>query len=151
MFVKKLVPAAMAVALLAGCVNTTQEATKSAESVGGTISSKYGNASGKVASSGTGPLLGAFIGGAAIEPSDAAAAETAAKRAYAAPVGDQVGWNNPATGHHGSLITTREGYNNAGQYCREFRQTVTTKNKTELAYGTACKQGDGTWKIVANS
>ena len=151
MFVKKLVPAAMAVALLAGCVNTTQEATKGAETVGGTISSKYGNASGKVASSGTGPLLGAFIGGAAIEPSDAAAAETAAKRAYAAPVGEQVGWTNPATGHQGSQTTTREGYNNAGQYCREFRQTVTTKNKTELAYGTACKQGDGTWKIVANS
>ena len=151
MFVKKLVPAAMAVALLAGCVNTTQEATKGAETVGGTISSKYGNASGKVASSGTGPLLGAFIGGAAIEPSHAAAAEPAATRAYAAPGGEQVGWTNPATGHQGALTTTREGYNNAGQYCREFRQTVTTKNKTELAYGTACKQGDGTWKIVANS
>ncbi|MDQ2103378.1 RT0821/Lpp0805 family surface protein [Azospirillum isscasi] len=151
MFVKKLVPAAMAVALLAGCVSTPQEASKKAETVGGTISSKYGNASGKVASSGTGPLLGAFIGGAAIDPSDAAAAETAAKRAYAAPVGDQVGWTNPTTGHYGSLVTTRDGYNNAGQYCREFQQSVTTKSRTELAYGTACKQGDGTWKIVANS
>lgn len=151
MFVKKLVPAAMAVALLAGCASTSQEATKNAETVGGRISSTYGSASGKVASSGTGPLLGAFIGGAAIEPSDAAAAETAAKRAYSAPIGDPVGWTNPVTGHYGSLTTTREGYNNAGQYCREFKQSVTTKSKTELAYGTACKQGDGTWKIVVNS
>ena len=151
MFVKKLVPAAMAIALLAGCVSTSQEATKNAETVGGRIPSTYGNASGKVASSGTGPLLGAFIGGAAIQPSDAAAAEAAAKRAYAAPIGDKVGWTNPATGHYGSLTTTREGYNNAGQYCREFHQTVTTRSQTELAYGTACKQADGTWKIVANS
>ncbi|WP_188259440.1 RT0821/Lpp0805 family surface protein [Azospirillum tabaci] len=151
MFVKKLVPAAMAIALLAGCVSTSQEATKNAETVGGRISSTYGNASGKVASSGTGPLLGAFIGGAAVQPSGAAPPATPGQRAHPAPVRDKVGWTNPATGHHGSLTTTREGYNNAGQYCREFHQTVTTKSQTELAYGTACKQADGTWKIVANS
>ncbi len=35
-----------------------------------------------------------------------------------------------------------------GQYCREFQQTVTIGGKTEEAYGTACRQPDGSWKIV---
>lgn len=152
MFVKKLVPAAAAVALLAGCANAPKETAKEEGVYGGVISSQYGNASGKVASSGAGTLLGAFIGkGVTISPGDTAAAETAAKRAYSAPVGEKIGWTNPQTGAAGTVTTTRDGYNNAGQYCREYQQTVTTGSKTELGYGTACKQSDGAWKIVANS
>jgi surface antigen len=36
-----------------------------------------------------------------------------------------------------------------GAYCREFQQTVTIGGKTESAYGTACRQPDGTWKVVS--
>lgn len=152
MFVKKLVPATVCVALLAGCSNTVKETAKEQGVVGGVISSQYGNASGKVASSGAGTLLGAFIGkGVTINQSDVAAAETAARRAYSSPVGERIGWTNPQTGASGTLTTTRDGYNSAGQYCREYQQTVTVGGKTELGYGTACKQSDGAWKIVANS
>jgi surface antigen len=38
--------------------------------------------------------------------------------------------------------------NNNGQYCREYRQTVKVGGKTQEGYGTACRQPDGTWKIV---
>ncbi|MCW2236571.1 RT0821/Lpp0805 family surface protein [Azospirillum canadense] len=152
MFVKKLVPAALAVALLAGCAETPKQAAKEEGIYGGVISSQYGSSSSKVASSGVGTLVGAFIGkGVTITEGDAAAAETAAKRAYSAPIGEKIGWTNPQTGHSGTLTTTRDGYNNAGQYCREYQQTVTTGSKTELGYGTACKQSDGAWKIIANS
>jgi hypothetical protein len=33
-----------------------------------------------------------------------------------------------------------------GQQCREYQRTVTIDGKTETAYGTACRQPDGTWK-----
>lgn len=152
MFVKKLVPAALAIALLAGCAETSKQSAKEEGLYGGVISSQYGKASGKVAGSGVGTLVGAFIGkGVTISESDAAAVEAAAKRAYSAPIGERIGWTNPQTGHSGTLTTTRDGYNNAGQYCREYQQTITTGGKTELGYGTACKQSDGAWKIVANS
>ena len=36
-----------------------------------------------------------------------------------------------------------------GTYCREFQQTVTVGGRTEEAYGTACRQPDGSWKIVS--
>ena len=35
-----------------------------------------------------------------------------------------------------------------GEQCREFQQTITIGGKTEKAYGTACRQPDGTWKEV---
>ena len=35
-----------------------------------------------------------------------------------------------------------------GTYCREYQQTVTIDGKQERSYGTACRQPDGTWKIV---
>ncbi len=35
-----------------------------------------------------------------------------------------------------------------GNECREFQQTITIAGQTHKAYGTACRQADGTWKIV---
>jgi len=32
--------------------------------------------------------------------------------------------------------------------CREYQQTITVGGRTERAYGTACKQADGSWKII---
>ena len=36
----------------------------------------------------------------------------------------------------------------AGGPCREFQESVIIDGKTQRAYGTACRQPDGTWKIV---
>lgn len=36
-----------------------------------------------------------------------------------------------------------------GQYCREYQQTVTVGGRTERAHGIACRQPDGSWKIVS--
>ncbi|MBL4603250.1 MAG: glycine zipper 2TM domain-containing protein [Emcibacteraceae bacterium] len=57
-------------------------------------------------------------------------------------------WHNPDSGNSGT-ITPQPSYNNtAGQYCREYQQTVTIAGEPETAYGTACRQPDGSWKIV---
>jgi len=34
------------------------------------------------------------------------------------------------------------------EYCREYTRTVSIGNRQEVAYGTACYQPDGSWKIV---
>ncbi len=34
------------------------------------------------------------------------------------------------------------------EYCREYTRTVSISNRQEVAYGTACYQPDGSWKIV---
>ena len=153
---KTFIPAVAAAALLAGCQLGTKETagTVGGGVVGGVIGSQFGGGSGRLVTTGVGTLLGAFIGkeiGTSLDKADQQHAETAAKRAYAGPVGERVFWNNPQSGNSGTITPTRDGYTTAGTYCREYQQTVTVGGQTELAYGTACKQADGTWKIVSNS
>jgi surface antigen len=35
-----------------------------------------------------------------------------------------------------------------GALCREYQSTVVVGGKQEQAYGTACRQADGSWKVV---
>ena len=35
-----------------------------------------------------------------------------------------------------------------GSQCREFQQTVMVDGRSEQIYGTACRQPDGTWKVI---
>jgi surface antigen len=155
MKVHKLIPAVTAVALLAGCASSggTKETvgTVGGAVVGGVIGSQFGGGTGRLVATGVGTLLGAFIGkeiGASLDKADQAHAENAARRAYAAPIGDPVSWSNPQSGNSGVITTTRDGWSSSGNYCREFKQQITIGGRSEAAFGTACKQSDGSWKIV---
>ena len=63
--------------------------------------------------------------------------------------GESKGWYNPDSGNSGSFVAKPAYQNTDGRYCREFTQTVTISGKREEAYGTACRQADGTWKIIS--
>lgn len=39
----------------------------------------------------------------------------------------------------------------AGGQCREFQESIVIDGKPQRAYGTACRQPDGTWKRVSSS
>lgn len=43
--------------------------------------------------------------------------------------------------------TTHYGHDN---HCREFSETIHVGKKKEKIYGTACKQTDGSWRIMDN-
>ena len=47
------------------------------------------------------------------------------------------------------MTPIRDGTDNqTGNYCREFQNEVIINGRAEQAYGTACRQSDGTWRIV---
>jgi surface antigen len=64
--------------------------------------------------------------------------------------GETSTWENPDTGHRGAITPTDTYRDDAGRPCREFQQTVYIGGEPEKAYGTACRQPDGSWKIVDN-
>lgn len=72
--------------------------------------------------------------------------EQAQVKATTAPVGESISWHTESA--NGEVVTTKEGTNQSGQTCREFQQTITIGGETENAFGTACLQADGSWKIV---
>ena len=99
-----------------------------------------------------GTLLGAILGsevGRSLDKADQAhASRTTQSSLESAPTGKPSRWVNPDSGHSGSVTPTRTFKSSSGEDCREFEQTVTIDGRTEVAYGTACRQPDGTWKIV---
>ncbi|WP_019644420.1 RT0821/Lpp0805 family surface protein [Novispirillum itersonii] len=118
---------------------------------GAVVGAQFGGGTGKLAATAAGALLGAWLGsevGKSLDNADRAALHQAQTSAYSAPVGQPITWNNPQSGHSGYVTPTRDGTASDGSYCREFQNTVTIDGKTEHAYGTACRQSDGTWKIV---
>jgi hypothetical protein len=75
------------------------------------------------------------------------ALEDAQIRATRTPIGVPVQWNDGNA--YGSVTPLRDGNDQSGRYCREFQQMVKINGKQSKAYGTACRQPDGTWQIVA--
>ncbi|MGD2136971.1 MAG: hypothetical protein PVJ66_09955 [Gammaproteobacteria bacterium] len=73
--------------------------------------------------------------------------EAAQIAATTAPIGERIIWSEG--GASGAVIATREGTAAGGRYCREFLQEVTVAGRAEQAYGTACRQPDGSWEVVA--
>lgn len=99
-----------------------------------------------------GTLAGAAIGSSIGKSLDDADRLTMARNRQFAletyPSGRTSTWYNPDTGNSGSTRPQPAYQDKAGAYCREYQQTVTVGGKTEDAYGKACRQPDGTWKIV---
>jgi len=121
--------------------------------LGGLLGAQFGGKRGddRLVTTGIGVFIGTLIGseiGRSMDEVDRMKANEAINRAHTAPVGERITWNNPQTNHAGSVTPTRDGYSQSGSYCREFYQTVSIGGKTEDAYGVACRQPDGAWRIV---
>lgn len=119
--------------------------------VGGLAGSQFGNGKGQVAMAVAGGLLGAMAGqsiGKSLDKADMMYLNQAETRAYTAPIGQTISWNNPQSGNSGTVTPVRDGYASGGQYCREYNQTIYVGGQKETATGTACRQSDGTWKIA---
>ncbi len=67
------------------------------------------------------------------------------------PANEVAQWVNPDTGHSGSVVPLQTYTNEAGQPCREFVTTIVIGGREEQGFGTACRQADGSWQIVADS
>ncbi len=119
--------------------------------LGGLAGSQIGGGKGQLAATAAGALLGLFVGseaGKSLDRADQQYAMQAQQQAYAAPVGQRITWNNPESGHSGTITPVRDGRDQAGAYCREYQTTVVVGGQQQQAYGTACRQPDGSWKVV---
>ena len=118
---------------------------------GGLLGSKFGKGKGRFISTGIGVLAGSLLGaevGKSLDNADKAAMRYNSQKALENIKSGQTSeWSNPDSGNNGS-ITPKKTYQTAsGQYCREYQQTVTVGGKTAEAYGTACRQPDGSWML----
>lgn len=127
--------------------------------VGGIIGHQFGKGSGNTAATIGGVILGGIAGNAIARDGcrdkrhDAYYYNNAYYDAFNDPdEDDQYEWNNPYTNNHGYVTTGdtyEDGYQNNEGPCREFTQKVYIDGRPETATGVACRQDDGTWRIVS--
>jgi surface antigen len=139
---------------LAACSDTGQKEGIGAVlgGIGGAVAgSQFGGGRGQLVGVAIGTLAGAFLGrevGKSLDRADQAHMQRAETAAQTAPVGQRISWSNPDSGNSGTVTPTREGRDQSGNQCREYQTTVTVGGKQEQAYGTACRQQDGSWKVI---
>jgi len=161
---RRLVTASVLVAALGACtqtggtqpgqfgVNNTTGGTLLGAGLGGLLGNQFGHGAGKGVMTAAGVVAGGLIGhsiGAQLDQADKRAMARTTQTALETGQPNQpLPWRNQDSGHRGA-ITPGQYYQTAdGGYCREYQQTVTIGGETQQAYGTACRQPDGTWKIV---
>ncbi len=144
----------LAAFVLAGCatMGPKEQAGTVVGGVGGAlIGSQFGGGTGRLVGVAVGTLAGALIGqeiGKSLDANDRRMMQESAQYAMENNRTDQPSeWRNPDNGHYGT-VTPKRTYQAEGRYCREYQQTVVIGGREEQAYGRACRQPDGTWKIV---
>ena len=156
--IRKLTAVGAAVVLtltVAACEGQGQKQTAGTilGGVGGAVAgAQFGKGKGQLVATAAGTLLGAWLGseiGKSLDNADRLAMERASSQALEANrSGQATTWRNPDSGNYGTVTPIRTVEAAPGQYCREYQQSVTVGGKTEEAFGKACRQPDGSWKIV---
>lgn len=158
-----LIPALAMLLALPGCQtdgmggndgwgNKQMVGTAGGAALGGLLGNQFGGGTGKTIATVAGVLLGGWAGneiGSSLDRADRSQMGYAQQQAFSAPVGRQIAWNNPQSGNSGTIQPIRDGHDTAtGAYCREYQTTVTVGGRKQAAYGTACQQPDGSWKVI---
>lgn len=140
--------------LLAGCDagSKQQIGTALGAGLGGLAGAQIGGSRGRHMAIAAGTLVGSILGseiGKSLDRADLAYANRTQQQALeTAPSGTRTVWRNPDSGNSGVIIPQPAVQQADGVYCREFQQEVTVGGQTEHAYGQACRQPDGTWRIM---
>ena len=120
--------------------------------LGALAGSQFGGGNGRLVAVALGTLGGAFLGskvGESLDRADQLFMRQTSEGAFERNrTGETSSWRNPDTGHTGTVTPTRTFQTARGGPCREFQQTVTIGGRTETAYGTACREADGSWRFV---
>jgi surface antigen len=151
---KRLAALALVPLLLVGCAEYGPKEGGGAlvgGGLGALAGSQFGRGTGQLAATAGGAVLGALLGGSAGRSLDRADRAYASRAAYdtfeRAPSGYSQQWRNPDSGNWGTVTPTRT-FQTAGGFCREYQQTIVVGGRYEESYGTACRQPDGSWRVV---
>lgn len=137
---------------LVGCANSTltkqDVGTFTGGAIGGLVGSQFGKGTGQLAAIGIGTLAGAFIGNAIGKNMDDVDRMKMSQALESNQVGQPAYWQNQKTGANYTVTPTHNVTVKGNRYCREYRTVADIAGKKQQIYGTACRQPDGSWKVI---
>lgn len=116
--------------------------------VGGVIGSQIGDGRGKVAATIGGTLLGMVVGSSISASMGSPDQRCAAQALDYAQERQPIAWRDPDQGIDYQLTPQKTYQDPQGQYCREYVSEARVGGQVQQVYGTACRQPDGSWRIV---
>ena len=152
--VMRLLALCLAAALLAGCGEGVKQQVGAlmGAGLGGLAGSFIGDGRGQLLAVGVGTLLGSLVGsevGKSLDRADRLAMAQAQHEALEnGESGSKRTWRNPDSDNSGEIVVEPAYLGDSGRYCRNFRHTVTVAGEKQVAYGTACREPGGTWRLI---
>lgn len=120
--------------------------------LGALAGSQMGGGKGKLAAVAIGALGGAFLGSELGKSLDEVDRQKANQTQQTVLENNKDGaasaWSNPNTGNSGQVTPTRTYQVASGENCREYEHEITVDGRREVVKGTACRQADGSWRII---
>ena len=147
----RLLMSALAV-LLMGCTDVGQKeqvGTVLGGVLGGIGGAQIGAGTGRTAAIIGGALLGSIVGGQLGRSVDRTDELKAMQALEYNRTGQASSWENPRTGGDVTVVPVRTYQAENEQYCREYQMTIVVEGRRETGYGTACRQPDGSWRVVS--
>lgn len=116
---------------------------------GGLLGSTIGGGNGKILAIAAGSIAGMLIGssiGRDMDDNDRIRVNRALE--YNS-VGEPAYWRNARSGVQYRVVPIRNVKVHGNRYCREYRAVAVIDGKKQQMYGTACRQPDGSWKVIS--
>lgn len=156
MMLRKLLSAFLAMSLVTGCASSGGGGITKEQ--GGTALGALGGAAIGAAASdgnwwaiGAGALVGGLVGnrvGNYLDERDQQQAYSTANYALNNNAdGQMASWSNPQNNTSGYTTPTKTVETASGT-CRSYQTGVSANGQTQSGTGTACRQADGTWKLM---
>lgn len=137
---------ALSILVLSGCASQQQKGTIIGGVTGALVGSLIGDGSGQNVAIAAGAIAGSVIGSSIGQRFDE---QDQGRIAYSMERNQRLSWTNSTTGGRYTVNpSSTHAPSSSNQQCREFTVDAEIGNRTESAYGTACRQGDGSWKII---
>jgi surface antigen len=142
------------VATLVGCQSMGQRETLGTfggAALGGLVGAQIGGGSGRAIATAVGIMGGAMLGRGIGQQLDSVDAQRHSRTFYTALENNRTGtisrWQNHSRRSSGYTVPVKSFESSDGKYCREYQSVVTVAGRSQNAYGTACRQLDGSWQI----
>lgn len=136
---------------VAGCQSDSgreQMGTIMGGALGGILGSTVGSGHGKTAAIIAGTLGGAVLGremARYMDKNDEAKSQSALENNRDR---QSSSWTNPNTGAQFTTTPVSTYQDSYGRNCREYQTDIYVDGRQEVGHGTACRQPDGTWRMV---
>lgn len=115
---------------------------------GGAVGSTIGRGDGRTAAIIGGTILGALVGGSIGRSMDQVDQNCVGQALEHAPDGNAITWNTDGSRARHQVTPVKTYQDTRGRYCREYQTTSVVGGRRRRSYGTACRQPDGSWRLI---